>query len=227
MSVRCAPAWILSSVFLFSSAPSPRAGPPVPPEITRAAVQGLPGFLSHIPPGEETDYGFASEDEARQAGLAPPFRLHAVTPAALQAWQPGEDASSLLSETDVWYFPITIDAAVRCILVVDRTSAGWEAVSLGYAPLAAALDGLMKDWPETEDLRPRLAVSFQAREYLFTVPGHPEPNLTPLRLATGSPGPRTAGATRALMDPASTVERLIPLVERNLAEYDPLEGGAP
>ena len=226
MNVRLLPMWTVALLFIVGPAFSTRAELPTPPEISQAAAVGLPSFLSRVPPGEEADYGFANAEEARRGQLAQPFRLHAITPTALRAWRPGDSPSSLLSETDMWYFPITVDGVVRSILVVDQTPAGWEAVSLGYASLAAALDGLRQDWPEKDGCRPLLAVSFQAREYLFTLPGHPEPNLTPLRLIPATAGRRATGTTHDLLDPGTMVGRLLPMVERNLAEFSPSDGGA-
>ena len=226
MNVRLSPVWMAILAWILVPAISPRAEWPIPPEITRAATVGLPAFLSHLPPGEEPDYGFANADETRRAQLAQPFRLHTVTPTALRKWQPGDPPSTLLSATDMWVFPIAVDGVVRSILVVDHTPAGWEAVSLGQAPLAAALDGLRQDWPEKDGHRPLLAVSFQAREYLFTLPDHPEPNLTLLELAPPAPGRRSPATPRDLQSPAETVARLLPAVEQNIAEFAPPAGDA-
>ena len=225
MNVRLCPVWMAALVSILVPVTSPFAALPIQPEITRAAAIGLPVFLSQVPPGEEPDYGFATAEEARRAQLGEPFRLHVVTPTALRTWQPGEDAATLLSETDMWYFPIAVDGVVRSILVVDRTPAGWEAVSLGYAPLAAALQDLMQN--ESKNGHPLLlAVSFQAREYLFTLPDHPEPNLTLLELSPPGPGRRASTAPRALQSPADAVARLLPAVEKNLAEFGSQTGGA-
>ena len=41
--------------------------------------------------------------------------------------------SSILTVTDMWYFPVMIQNEIRCILVVDYMDGKWQAVSLGYA----------------------------------------------------------------------------------------------
>ena len=221
---------LLFAALLAASSPAARAAPPTPPqappEVSRAAAEGLPRLLSHLPPGEESDYGFADAAESLEAQLLPPFLLHAVTPDALRAWSPGDAPNALLSPTTLWYFPVAVRGEVRCVLVVDLTPSGWEAVSLGYAPLAASLDALLRAWPGTGDSRPALAASFQAREYLFHVPSHPEPNLTILELAPSGPGRRAPAPPFNLQNPADAVARLLPAVEQNLAEFGPRTGGA-
>lgn len=221
---------LLLAALLATASPAaraaPKAPPQAPPEASLAAAEGLPRLLSHVQPGDESDFGFADAAETLEAQLLPPFLLHALAPDALRAWTPADPTSSLLSPTAMWYFPVAVRGSVRCVLVVDKTPSGWEAVSLGYAPLAASLDALLRAWPGTGDSRPVLAASFQAREYLFHVPSHPEPNLTILETALPGTARRSPPPPRALQNPADVVARLLPAVEQNLAEFGPPNGGA-
>ena len=207
-----------------AAAPAAPADSSVPPEVLQAARLGLPAFLAALPPGSEPDYGFADSAETAQARLAAPYRLATLPPDALLSASTAPSVEALLTDTSLWYFPVLVNDSVRAVLVVDQTPAGWEAVSLGYAPLAAALDRLRRDWPESDGFHPRLVAVFQAREYLFSIPEHPAPNLTLLQSADtaarrAAPGP--------LQDLNSTLARLQPIVQRNLAEFSPPPGGAP
>jgi hypothetical protein len=196
------------------------AGESPPAEVGRAAEAGLPRFLEKIPAGALADYGFNTVAEREQARLGAPFRLAVITPQTLLGYQAGDAFEALLTDTTLWYFPVAIDGAIRCLLVVDRMPAGWEAVSLGYVPLARALDALLRAWPESDGNRPRLVAVFQAREYLYTVPGQATPNLTPLTGASGGgAGSATALSTTDLTQADTTLRRLRPLVEQNLRDF--------
>ena len=189
-----------------------------PPEVSRAAETGMPALLGNLPDGALSDYGFGGAAERGRARLGEPFQLATIDPRALLAYRPGDNPEALLTDTTLWYFPVTVDGAIRCLLVVDRTAAGWEAVSLGYVPLARAVDDLLRARAAAGGARPRLVAVFQAREYLYTVPGEAAPTLTPLAVPGGGSGGASA-AVAPQTPAATTLLRLQPLVERNLHEY--------
>ena len=193
-------------------------GEELPPEVSRAAETGMPALLGNVPDGTLSDYGFGVSAERERARLGEPFHLATIAPRALLAYRPDDNPEALLTDTTLWYFPVLVDGAIRCLLVVDRTAAGWEAVSLGYVPLARALDDLLRARAAAGGARPRLVAVFQAREYLYTVPGEAASTLTPLAV----PGGGSGGASAALAPQtpaATTLLRLKPLVERNLHEF--------
>lgn len=189
-----------------------------PAGVVRAAEAGLPALLGSIPADATADYGFAATPDLKRARLDAPFLLATIAPQALLAYRPGDDVGDLLTDTTLWYFPVMVDKSIRCLLVVDRTAAGWEAVSLGYVPLARALDGLLRARAASNGARPRLVAVFQAQEYLYTVPGAAAPTLTPL----AAPGSGIGGASAAASPQtpaATTLLRLQPLVEQNLSAF--------
>jgi hypothetical protein len=93
-----------------------------------------------------------------------------MTPDALLNYSAGSQVISLLSKTTMWYFLVMIDNNVRCILIVDQIDGKWQAVSLGYADLAKALNRVMRRWPQSKGFNPFLIAVFQANEYLVLVP---------------------------------------------------------
>lgn len=186
-----------------------------PADVVQAAATGWPDMLARIPAGEWGDYGFLDSRETAQATLGAPMPVYTITPAALDGYQPGAAIDSLLSETSLWYVPVVVGGAVRAILVVDRLEDKWQAVSLGYVPLAGPLGRVLAQWPESEGYHPRLVMVFQAQQYLFTIPEWSEPNLTPLS-GRGMDSAAKAGPI-AVGRLGETVAVLKPIVARQLS----------
>jgi hypothetical protein len=177
------------------------------PEIGLAATHGLPAFLSRIAPQERSAYGFTRADDLTKAFLGNPFNLYTITPQALLNYQPGEAVQTVLSKTAQWYFPVMLGKEVRAILVVDQVDGSWQAVSIGYAPLAKLLQQALQKYPEAQGFHPQLIAVFQAREYLLLVPEANADNLIPLRPQTANLAGESAG---------NLLESLKPIVEKNL-----------
>ena len=152
-----------------------------PPEVVKAAEDGLQCYLGLIPPGENEDYGFAPGDDFARAEVSAPFLLRTITPFALEAYQPGQPIASVISATETWYFPVQIDGQAKTILTVGRVGGSpWQAVGIGGAPLSRELQKVRKRWPASKGYDPQLVVVFQAATYFFTVPKVSDSNLTPL-----------------------------------------------
>ncbi len=162
----------------------PASGVPaekVPPEVVKAAEDGLQCYLGLIPPGENEDYGFAPGDDFARAEVSAPFLLHKITPSALEAYRPGRSIASVISSTETWYFPVQIDGEAKTILTVGRIKGSpWQAVGIGGAPLSRELQKMRERWPASRGYNPRLVVVYQAATYFFTVPEVSKTNLTPL-----------------------------------------------
>jgi hypothetical protein len=143
-----------------------------------AAKAGLPSFLGHIPTNDRQDYGFTKTDSLDKATLGDPFNLHTITPDALLNYSGDVPVASILTTTDLWYFPVMMQNKVRCILVVDYLDGEWQAVSLGYANLAKSLNQVRRNWPAASGYNPVLIAVFQAKKFLVTIPEAPGENLT-------------------------------------------------
>ncbi len=167
----------------------------VPPaEVQQAAEQGLGPLLSQVPAPAAEDYGFAPGDAATPVTLGAPFRVHTVSPAALAAFQNGQAVDALLAPTSQWYYPVLAGDQVRAMLVVDRLEGRWQAVSLGYAKLAAELGAVTRQWKAAQGFHPVLAICYQARQHLFTVPEKGVRNLTRIVVPTPTPDGSAAAA---------------------------------
>lgn len=198
------------------SVPCIMAQQDAPADVQQAAAQGLQPFLNKIPVTSLGDYGFAPGNDLGTASLGAPFHLYMITPSALDQYRTGLAVSSVVTPTTMWYFPVLIDGQARAILVVDRLNDQWQAVSLGYAGLAKELGALGRQWKAAEGYHPMLIVSFQARQYLFTVPEKDSQNLTRLvtrgPMATGTPADDYATLGTA----AGVMEQLKPAVKEAL-----------
>ncbi len=193
-----------------------------PPEVVRAAEDGLQHYLSLIPPGENEKYGFAPGDDFAQAEVGAPFLLHAITPSALDAYEPGQPVSSLLSSSRTWYFPVLIDGEAKTILTVGRVGgSSWQAVGIGKASLSKELQKIRERWPASEGYDPRLVVVFQASTYFFTVPQKDDSNLTPLVFTgneIGAETQRKGPRYSTLSDLSRFVGKLKTTVQENIGQ---------
>lgn len=152
-------------------------GETAPPEVVAAAEAGLLPFLKSLPPEELGNFGFSPADPIDRATPGIPFKVYTITPDALADYQAEDTVSSLLSPTGMWYFPITIDGEMKCILTVAQVDGSWQAVGVGKAALAAQLQEVVNQWPKSRGYDPVLIMVFQAHAYFFAVPQVDDYNL--------------------------------------------------
>lgn len=168
--------WVIAAMLLSASFLMAEENPPV--DVKQAATEGLQPYLNKIPADSLEQYGFIEGDDLAAADLGTPFRLHTLTPAALEKYRTGMAVASIVTPTTMWYFPVLVAGQVRAVLVVDWLDNKWQAVSLGYAGLARELGALSGQWKAAQGYHPMLIVVFQAKQYLFTVPEKDAYNLT-------------------------------------------------
>ena len=139
------------------------------PHILAAAEKGLKNF--------SPDY---QNDLLNQGKLLIPFKLFTIEPPAILSYQSNskKPIKSYLTETTMWYFPISLNDTVKAILIVDSTTEGWKAVSLGHEPLAGEIQQVLQDWPLKKGFNPLIIAQFQSLKYMFTVPEIDNSNLT-------------------------------------------------
>jgi hypothetical protein len=180
-----------------------------PAEVASAAAAGLHSFLDRILGEDGQDYGFTKTDSLDKAYLGDPFNLHTITPDALLNYNNEVPVASILTVTDMWYFPVMIQSEIRCILVVDHMDGKWQAVSLGHANLAKSLDQVRRNWPAENGYNPVLIAVFQAKKFLVMVPEAPEAGLSVL-----SPAQTRLTAEKT----ANVLESLKPSVRKALKQ---------
>ncbi len=189
-----------------------------------AAENGLQAFLQKIPEGEFALFGFTRDDDLDNAKTGTPFQIHTITPTALSRYNPGDTVNSLISPTDVWYFPIMVDNTMKAILTVGRLNDIYKAVALGQASLTGELEKILEKWPRSEGCTPILIKVFQAKAYFFTIPEQDDYNLTSLifegkgfasHLHTSEENYETT------FELPSVIEELSSVVEKNMGQTAP------
>lgn len=150
--------------------PLPAEAQTGPVEVVNAAKAGLRPFLDRIPMADRQGYGFTRTDSLDKAYLGDPFNLYTITPDALLNYSKGTPVSSILTVTDLWYFPVLIGNEIRCFLIVDIMDGKWQAVSLGKAGLAGPMNQVRSNWPAENGYTPVLIAVYQAKKYLVMVP---------------------------------------------------------
>jgi hypothetical protein len=217
---------LLCLIFLFvgvnSMAQEPSDG------VLKVANDGLISFLKQIPKGAMEEYGFAKDDNLDEAYLGSAFRLHNISPEVLSMYQSNDSVSSVISETDIWYFIVVVNDETKSILIVEKSNDEWKTVGLGYASLAKELDIILKQWPRQDGFNPLLIVVFQAQEYLFTIPEIDEYNLTPVltphkavftddyQRKSTSKSLKESPKYSELANVSNVVKRIKPIVEENI-----------
>ena len=151
-----------------------------PSEVLSAADAGLFPFLEELPSSEWEHFGFAPEDKISDARLGNPFHLYTIIPSALLNAKADTPVNTLITPTGLWYFPVMIENQAKTILVVDKMQNGWEAVSLGMAPLVRELQKLKRQWSKAKGYNPKLVAIFQASAFFFTIPEKDSNNFTSL-----------------------------------------------
>lgn len=174
------------------------------------AANGLLMYWKNIPDGLKYQYGFASTDSLKDVHLEEPFNLYQITPASLENYKEGDSTESLLSKTDLWYFPLSVNNEIKSVIVVEKVGNDFRAVSFGYANLAREINTIKHKWHTSNGYRFHLVVAFQANSYLYTIPEQNNHNLTIIELTDSSKSVNSVDALDVAIkgNPSSTVEQL-------------------
>jgi len=156
----------------------PTSPPEAPSDVIQAAEEGLPGFLSNLPPSEMENFGFSEGDNLDEAVLGRPFLNYVILSTRVRNYKEGDSIYSVLTQSSEWYFPIMIGDETKCLLRVEKGDDGWEAVVLGYAGLAKRVALVRKVWPISEGYDPFFSINAPVYNAYFSVLQVDEYNLT-------------------------------------------------
>lgn len=138
-------------VFMFIvslSMPALNARVAPPPEVVKAAAEGLDVFVD-MKEGKEVRLGLG-------------FQVHTVDPRTLVE-EPGLTLEGMLLPMDMWRFLVFENGVPTALLTVAREGGAWKAVSFGGAGLAAEIQTLQEAWPAESGFKFRFIRIYQAR----------------------------------------------------------------
>lgn len=149
----------------------------VPLEVVQAANKGYPSISESVGEFVLKSWGVTSE-ALQSALLGEPFREYKITRKALRDYRKGDTVESLLSETDMWNFPVMIDRKEKLILKVSKmkNGASWGVVKFGRGP-GLEFCKVLRDWPKSSGYTP-IFIGTLHEIYLFSVPEKDAYNLT-------------------------------------------------
>lgn len=191
----------------------------IPEPVSEAANSGLVPFLTCIPEQDLRHYGFSSKKEFADCSLEVPFKVYTITPDKILGFDGNTSLSSLISSTELWFFPITCGNQYRVLLTVDNVDDKWEAVAIGSSGLAGDLANIIATWPSSEGYNYKLVRVYQARSDFVAVFRDDETSLVPLTSASMMLGvTRESDGKPKPHDYKDIMQRLMPIVSQSLEQ---------
>ena len=190
------------------------SGECVPPEVVKAAADGLNSFLGVIPLDDLSHYGFSNKEELSKASLGEAIRVHTITPDKIIDYDPGKEFLTLVSQTKVWFFSVQSDGDIKTLLTVDMVDGKYKAVAIGSSGLAKQLNKIKKEWPESKGYNHTLVRIYQAKSDFIIVAKERTVKIAPLESASLMLGVEKAKMN--LHEPSEIMFKLISPVQKNL-----------
>ena len=165
------------AVFCFTA--SAQLTSPPPAEVIKAAHDNFIPFLTGAVTEETKQLlGFAPDDRLDRAVLGTPLQLFSLGTGAIEQYNGTAPLESLLTGTDLWYFPILLDERIRLILYVGKENGQWMRAGIGSAGLAVNLQEITAHWNSVDGYTPVLVQQPSIGVYLFSIPQIDAYNLT-------------------------------------------------
>lgn len=155
-----------------------------PEEVIRVANEGFVHFLEVVGETPFNDWKVTSKS-LQSASLGVPFQVYKITLDALRSYHKGDTVKSLISETNIWCFPVLVGKEIKLTLEVGklRSNGKWVAGSLKGGHFENELNQVVQRWPKVNGYNPVLVKIDKLDEYLFTVPEKDMYNLTQISSA--------------------------------------------
>jgi hypothetical protein len=151
-------------------------GQRVPPEVTKAAQDGLPKYLRGAL-AVAKGFGFDKGDSIQHATLGEPFQVFSVV--SPDTFQRGISCKSVAKVSKKWFFPVLMRGEAKTVLEVFLRKDGiWEAAGIGGTAIAKSLGAIRARWPLEKGYDPYLIDFPPFHKTYFTVPEVDDYNLT-------------------------------------------------
>lgn len=111
------------------------------------AQRELPAFLDKIPPGMESNYGFADRAEFARAKVGRPMPVYTVPPVADEGAGGADTSAEHPVAVGTWRVPVVVGRDVRALLTIEALNGKLRVVDLGATSLAKEVDAFDKAHP--------------------------------------------------------------------------------
>jgi hypothetical protein len=150
-----------------------------PDEVIQAANVDFKEYLKNAVTEEtKTILGFDSKDDLGKAVLGTPFQIHILTSESINNYVENTPLQSILSRSDMWYFPIVIDNEIKMMLYVGKKNGEWMRAGMGSAGLSRQLQEITTKWSSSDGYTPMLVQQYDVGAYYFNIPQVNNFNLT-------------------------------------------------
>ena len=130
-------------------------------ELIIAAKEGLGDFLNNIPLNDINRFGFANQEEIKEATLKGPYRIYTIKEEEILSFKESSDLLAVIEYSDLWYFPIIVGKDWRNMLHLKKVDRKWEAIDMGGTKLAADFQELQRTWKENEGYRFAILINYK------------------------------------------------------------------
>ena len=185
----------------------------VPAAVQQAAEEGLPTMLQAIPDEAAKQLNFSSSEELSLASLGTPFQVFTIHPDEILNYSAGTSIEAIISETDQWLFPVTVNGEVRTLLTVAQVGGQWQAGSIGSAGLAQEWTDAVAKYDASTGYTQKLVRIYQATADFVLLGGVGGDNLLPLKAGRVALGVKENAEPS---DPAEIIFGLQESVRKNI-----------
>jgi hypothetical protein len=150
-----------------------------PAEAVQAAHEHFIRFLtSAVTQDTKTLVGFGSDDDLTHALVGTPFRIYTLSADSIRNYAGTAPLRSIVTETDMWYFPIIIDSTIKMMMYVGKKDGKWMRAGLGSAGLARHMQEITTQWSPSKGYTPMVVQQYDIGFYLYSIPQVDAYNLT-------------------------------------------------
>jgi hypothetical protein len=161
----------------------------VPSEVIHTATDGFSQYLKNaVPDNVKILLGFDATDNLSKATLGTPFQLYNLSADSIRNYKENTPIHSIITESQMWYFPVMIDNTVKMVMYVGKKDSVWMRAGLGSADLARHLQEITTRWSPVKGYTPILIHQFDIGMYLFSIPQIDNFNLTETDFSVPKPG---------------------------------------
>jgi hypothetical protein len=142
------------------------AGPPNPDDLKAVARKEIANLAVFSIQGIH-DLGFDNRPDIEKIVLGEGFEIFTIDPDKLLDESSPQNLQSLVTTTNVWYFPLVVDGNPKTLLKLGFTAGKWSSGSLGSAKFLKEIVTFREAWPASSGYQYRLIHIRQASSHII------------------------------------------------------------